>query len=303
MTKTRAERKLLNQIKKHESFDSAKRATERLGWRDTYKMPKDKSRYKTVMIAADFHDIEVDEFALRMWLNKLKKVKPDIIVINGDLFDLMEFSNYNKDPREYNLRARMNKVHDILDKMRKASPHSQINLIEGNHESRICRHLYELTPVTADLLNIGLGTSIREILGLDKFKINYIAKADLHSFTDAQLKKSVKESELVLFDTLWIKHEPPKVRNICMPGCNSHHHKYEVKHYFNPAYGSFQWIQTGAMCKKQASFTDGRIWSTGFLLAIVDVKNKKVVFDYTDVGDHGCLIGGKFFERKPEEYY
>lgn len=304
ITPIRSHMALINQASKHASKDKIKKGSnERLSWGGIYSKIKDKGRFKTIMSAGDFHDLDVDPFALRMFLLKVNKVQPDVICIHGDLFDAFEFSKHVKDPRDYNLGDRIDKARDILRLMRKASPNSQIDLLEGNHEARIHRHLLEQSPAMAHLLNHVHGMKIREMLGLDEYEVNYIAKGDLHAFTDAQLKKAVTESEAVYWDCVWIRHHPPKKENISMPGVNGHHHRYFATTHFNPAFGAFQWHQLGGMCKRVASYTDGRRWNTGFILGIVDTKKKRVIWDYTDVGNEMCLIGGQFHQRKKDEYY
>ena len=240
---------------------------------------------------------------VRMWIEKLRAVQPDVISIHGDMFDAPEFSKHMKAPIEYDLRGRITRVHDMLGDMREACPKAQIDLIEGNHEARIHRHIKETDPATADILDYFHGMDVRELLGLDRFQVNYIAKGDLHAFTDAQLKRSVLESERVYWNTLWVRHHPPKKENKSMPGFHGHHHSHEVTTHFNPAFGGYEWHQLGGMHKRQASYTDGRKWNTGFITAYIDVVMQRVTFDYTDVGDTCCVLGGRFYERLPNEYY
>lgn len=303
-TSTAAARKLINQASKHSRADAIRtHSEERLTWGGIYTKPDNGERYKTVMGAGDFHDIEVDEFAFRLWIEKIHAVKPDVISIHGDMFDAPEFSKHFQDPREFKLVERITKVHDMLGEMREASPNSQIDLIEGNHEARIARHILEANAGTATLLDHFHGMGIRELLGLDRFEVNYVAKGDLHAFTDAQLKKSVLESERIYYNTLWVRHHPPTNQDVSMPGFHGHHHKHLVDSYFNPMYGSYEWHQLGAMHKRNASYTDGRKWNLGFITANVDTQFKRAIFDYTAIGDTCAQMGGKFYERRPDEYY
>lgn len=301
---SRATTKMINQASKHASVDQLRSASEeRLSWGDIYTKPENGHRYKTIMGAGDFHDIEVDEFAFRMFIEKLRVSKPDVISIHGDMFDAPEFSKHFQDPREYELQTRIQKVHDMLGEMRDACPNSQIDLIEGNHEARISRHILEMSPATADILDHFHGMGIRELLGLDRFEVNYIAKGDLYAFTDAQMKRSVMESERIYWNTVWVRHHPPKMTNVTMPGFHGHHHSHQVTTYMNPLFGGFEWHQLGAMHRRQASYTDGRKWNLGFIFGVVDTDMQRVSFDYTHVGDTCCQMGGKFYERNPDEYY
>lgn len=301
---SRAATKLLNQASKHASADALRTASEeRLSWGNIYTKPDNGERFKTIMGAGDFHDIEVDEFAFRMWIEKLRVAQPDIISIHGDMFDAPEFSKHFQDPREFHLVERIKKVHDMFAQMRDACPNAQIDLIEGNHEARIAKHILETDPATAALLDHFHGMGIRELLGLDKFEVNYIAKGDLYAFTDAQMKRSVGESERIYYNTLWVRHHPPLVKDVAMPGFHGHHHSHEVSSYSNPIFGGFEWHQLGAMHRRQASYTNGRKWNLGFVHVTIDTQFRRAIFDYTAVGDTCCHMGGKFYERRPEEYY
>ena len=301
---SRAAMKLLNQSSRHASVSHlVGPSNERLTWGSRFIKPDNGERFKTVMGASDFHDIEMDEFAVRMFLRKLQYVQPDVVALNGDLFDAPEFSKHYQNPAEYELVKRIKKVHDLLDTIRNIVPDAQIDLIEGNHEARIARHILEVTPATAHILDYFHGMGIRELLGLDKYEVNYVAKGDLYAFTDAQLKASVLESERVYWNTLWVRHHPPKQTNVSIPGFHGHHHSHEVSTFNNPIYGAFEWHQLGAMHRRQASYTDGRKWNLGFTYVIVDTWKQRAVFDYTYVGDTFCQLDNEFHERHEDEYY
>lgn len=303
-TISRAGNKLLQQASKHASVDHLRSASEeRLTWGDIYVKPENDERYKVIMGAGDFHDIECDPFAWRMWIEKLRAVQPDVISIHGDMFDSPEFSKHLQDPRVYDLTGRIQRVHDMLGEIREVCPNSQIDLIEGNHEARIHRHILEAAPATADILSHFHGMGVRELLGLDAHEVNYIAKGDLFPFTDSQLRKSVLESEKFYWNLLWVRHHPPKKDQVSYPGFHGHHHAHLVTTYWDVGKGSFEWHQLGGMHKRQASYTDGRKWNNGFITGYVDTQMHRVTFDYTFVGDTNCILGGRFYERAPEEYY
>jgi len=301
--KTRAQRKLMNQASKHASVDYLRTPSEeRLSYGSLYVKPDNGQRFKTILGAGDFHDIEVDEFALRMFVEKARAAQPDVITIHGDLFDAPEFSKHFQDPREFDLQTRMDKAHDILRQLREAAPNAQIDLIEGNHEARIARHTLENSAAIAVLLE-RQGIDIRQLMGLDQFNVNYVAKGSLAAFTDAQMKKSVLESERVYWNTVWVRHHPPTQKNVSMTGFHGHHHQHQVTTHWNTDRGSFEWHQLGCMHRRQAGYTDGRKWNLGFIFGVVDTEMERVVWDYTYVGDTCCVMGGQFYERRPHEYY
>lgn len=53
--------------------------------------------------ACDLHDKEIDPFFLRVLIDTTKRAQPDVIVLNGDIFDLPEFGKYTIEDREQEL--------------------------------------------------------------------------------------------------------------------------------------------------------------------------------------------------------
>ncbi len=128
-------------IAKQAKVDKYRPLAERKNWGKKY-IRENGNRYKQILAISDVHDIEVDPFWLRVVLDTAKRTQPDVICIDGDLFDLTEFGRFYTDARDYNLTERLQFVHDeVLGPLRKACPDSQIDLIEGNHEARLLKHL------------------------------------------------------------------------------------------------------------------------------------------------------------------
>lgn len=272
---------------------------ERLGYSDKYARPSQK-RYKTVLVASDLHDIEVDRFLLRVLIDTAKRVKPDAICLNGDIFDLPEFGRYNVDPRDWNVVDRIKFVHEyIFSPLREASPGSQIDLIEGNHENRLLRHLADATPAMKVLLSDLHGWSVAKLLGLDRYEINYIAKADLAAINKKEIAKELGKNYKVYWD-VFLAHHFPEGKRLAMPGWNGHHHSHYVWQFFNPSYGAYEWHQLGAGHRRDAEYCAGEKWGNGFLIANCNVDTKSTVMDYCQVTDF-AVVGGKFYTRTKEE--
>lgn len=299
-------RKLANQVAKHARADYIRSVSEeRLTWGSNFTKPDNGDRWKTIMVASDLHDTEADPFAVRMFIENIRQVQPDVVCINGDLFDLPEFSRHPNDPREWNLSGRIATGLDFLGRIREASPNSQIDLIEGNHEARVIKFLMTDAPMVMEHLSVAHGMDVRKFLRLDEYEVNYVAKGDLAAFTDAQLKKSVLTSEQVYWNFILARHHPPsKDIPIALPGFNGHHHRHEVMSLYNHHMGSYEWHQTGGLHKRRASYTEADVkWNCGYLYGVADTKYQRVNFQYTFVGDTGCQMGGQFYERLPDEYY
>lgn len=297
---SRQQHALERSIAKHASVDHYRQMTiDRMDWSTKYVKGKD-GRFKTMMVCSDLHDIEIDPFWLRVWLDSVERVQPDIIVFNGDIFDLPEFGKYGVDPREWDVVGRIKFAHEkILGPTRAAAPNAQIDFIEGNHEARMLRHLADQSPAMRAVLADLHGWTISKLLGLEAFEINYIAKADLAAFTKRDFEKELAQNYKVYFDT-FVCHHFPHARNWKMPGVNGHHHRHVVWPEFNPQFGAFEWHQLGCGHKRSASYCEGENWHMGFDIVHIDTQTRATVHDYVTVSDF-AMAGGKFYAREPHE--
>lgn len=287
-------------IAKHASKDILiKMNDEKRAYEGKYEKPTG-SRWKTILIGSDIHDVSCDPFWRRMFIDAARRIQPDVICLNGDLFDLPEFSKYGQDPREWNMLERINWVHAFLSELRTVAPNSQIDLIEGNHEFRLFRHLSEQTTAMKVLLADLHQFDIAKLLGLDKFEVNLIARANLKAWTEKDIKTEIDRENWKKYFDAAIAHHFPHARNMGWPGWNGHHHRHLVWSSYNPAHGAFEWHQIGSGHSRSATYCEAERWGNGFLIAHVDDQSKKTAFEYVQLQDF-AMMGGTFYTRLPEE--
>jgi hypothetical protein len=295
---TRQQHGLERAIAKHASVDHYRQANiERQDYADTYTREKP-SRFKTRIFFSDLHDEEMDPFYRRVLVDTIKRVQPDSCTLVGDGFDLPEFGKYGVDPRDWGPTRRIKHMHTFCADVRNVYA-GQFDWVEGNHEFRLLRHLSDETPALKAVLHELHGMTIRELLGLDRFQINYIAKADLAAWTERDVKKEVSKNYKV-YDGAFLAHHFPQGRDMGMPGVNGHHHKHEVWPNFNPMFGAYEWHQMGCGHRRDASYCAGEKWHMGFLIAHIDTLTKQVVSEYIQITDFAC-VGGKFYHRGTTE--
>ena len=91
---TRQQHGLERHIAKHASVDHYRRMNvERADYAGRYLRPNNK-RFKTVIIASDLHDEEMDPFFRRVLIDTIRRVQPDAFCIGGDGLDLPEFGMF-----------------------------------------------------------------------------------------------------------------------------------------------------------------------------------------------------------------
>jgi hypothetical protein len=294
---SRSAKQLERQIAKHASIDIYREVnSERHSFSENYVKPNS-GRYKTVLVCSDLHDTECDEFFLEVLIDTAKRLQPDVLVFNGDIFDLPEFGRYSVDPREWDVVGRIKFVHEeIFTPLREACPDTQFDFIEGNHEFRLLKHLTDATPALKVVLSDLHGFTIPKLLGLDEFEINYIAKADMSAYMKTDVKKEIGKNYKVYFDS-FICHHFPEGKQLGMPGINGHHHKGKLDTLYNETFGSYQWLQIPAGHRSEATYCMGEKWGKGFAIAHVDTQECRTIFELATVGATFAIVGGKYYFR------
>ena len=285
---------LEKKIAKHRSVDHYRDANSRHEWGGTFKRDR-ASRWKTALIGSDLHDHECDPFWLACFVDTAKRVDPDVIILDGDLFDLPEFGKYSVDPRNWDAVGRIRHGHWILEKLREVAPECEIVLIEGNHEARLLRHFLDRTPALQVLLHELHGWNIRKLLGLDAYEVNYQSRADLAAWNVSTQNRELRKNYRIFWDSFIACHFPD-ARRKGMPGVNGHHHFQQLWPTFHPHHGSGQWLQLGAGHIRKAEYCETDHWNQGFALAHVDVSTRSTVLEPILVKDHAC-IAGKYYDR------
>lgn len=288
-------------IAKHASVDHYRAMNEeRRDWGDKY-IRDTNGRFKTMLVCSDLHDELVDPFYMRVLVDTARRAQPEIIVLNGDVWDASEFGKYTVDPRSYNVVSKIKFVHEkILAPLREACPNAQIDWISGNHEGRLVKHLADATPAMRSILSDLHGFTVGKLLGLEKYEVNFIAKSDLSAYTASNIKKEVAKDYKVYFDCYVTNHFPEGIY-LGMPGTNGHCHKFKVTPCFNETFGSYSWVQTGCGHIKDASYCNGEKWDMGFLMVHIDTHTKSVNQEYVPIRDF-AVTGGQFYYRSESEF-
>lgn len=297
---SRQQHQLEKHIAKHASVDHYRALNEeRNSWGERY-LRTNKRRFKTLLLASDLHDKEIDPFYLRVLIDTAKRADPDVVSLVGDVFDLPEFGKYTVDPREWDAAGRIRfALTHIFTPLRKAAPEAQFDLVEGNHEARLLRMVADSTPALRAVLADLHGMTLAKLFKLDELEVNYVAQADLAAYTTRDFTSELRKNYRIYFDTL-VAHHFPDARSMGMPGVNGHHHKHVVWPGFNPTYGPYEWHQMGCGHKRDAVYCNGEKWHTGFALAHVDVVTKASIIEYVPITDF-AVVGGKFYVRNPSE--
>lgn len=300
---TRTGQKLLNEIAKQASVDHLRELSEtRKQFGDKY--IKDKGRrIKTIVGLSDLHDVDCDPFYVRVALDTLRRIEPDIVCLAGDIFDCTEFGKYPVDIRTWSPSSRFKYGLDLIRQFREAAPNAQIDLIEGNHEARLLKYFADQAEELRDFLFGYHNMDLQKLFRLDEYEVNYVSQCDLTTFTETQSRKGIEAANWRCYDNALLVHHHPEGRRQGIPGFNGHHHRHEVLTEHNFLRGSFQWHQLGAGHTRSAEYCEGGKWNNGFIYAHYDTMTYNVTFNYVDIGPVHAEVGGKFYYRREDEVY
>ena len=300
ITLSRHAQQLERHIAKHVAADATRTlSTTRQGREGTYSRPSSK-RWQTAAVISDTHGLHCDGFVRRVFMDTLARVQPEIVVLNGDMLDLPEFSRFTRDPRTFDVLGEIRWLHAFLRDVREAAPDAEIRYTEGNHEHRLLRHLAEATPALQTILSDLHGWTVPTLLGLDQFQVNYIAKGDLAAFQVRDSKQQLKKHYTILHDCYLVGHYP-ELMAMGLPGTNGHHHVHKATPFYSARFGPSTWMQTGCGHRRDASYCLGEKWSQGFLLAHIDTQSQRTQQEYVELSHPGAMVGGRFYERTTDE--
>ena len=255
----------------------------------------------TMMVFSDLHDKEMWKFCWGVFLDQAKLIQPDIIIANGDIYDLYEFSRFNKDPRKCDAAGRMHFVRDNVWKpLRAACPNAQIDMIVGNHEYRLLRLFADSSPHLQVVLSDFVGLKMSDIFGLDEFKINLICKIDFSFYSKTDIENELKKNYKVYFDCFVACHKPSS--RFQMSGTNGHHHNGQLKTWTNVSKGELtqcSWVQTPAIHAPDTDYIEGvGQGNMGFNIVNINTETKEVSQQVVMVHMDWALVNGKYYQRK-----
>lgn len=270
-------------------------------WVGKYEKTGKPGRVKTILVASDFHDIDTDMFCLRVFLDTAKRVQPDVIVLNGDVFDQYSVSRFAQDVRLKKTMARMRFVWDnIFAPLRAACPNAQIDLILGNHEHRLVKFLSGMSGGVIPELFDGVGVKLKDIFGVDKYKINLISKWTMEEWVSTDRANSKFNAQLY-YDFFLVQHDKPKGLPDAT-GTSGHLHRPAVETNVTHLRRPHVWVRTGCMCMPGADYPEHpEKWQQSFLLAHCDTENKQAVMEHVMFTDHMACVGGAYYFRNKNE--
>lgn len=216
--------------------------------------------------------------------------KPGVIVLNGDIIDAYELSEYDKRPsRMFNLEDEINQAKQLVADYKRLSG-GQLFWVDGNHEERLQRIIWKKAQEFSFLVS-----DLPEALELEKTTAGFVPygqHVDLHGFV-------ITHGTVVRMHSAYTaKAMMDRYRS---SGCNGHTHRIGSHSITDHRGVSHTWFETGCSCRKDLEYMKAHPnWQSGFLIGEIHggALHPSLVRVIEARGQRGFVAGGNYYRIK-----
>lgn len=233
---------------------------------------KVKGSIRQAIVYGDTHFPNPNDDALRIVLGMIETMQPDVIVHLGDLLDAYPISRFSKDPtRLHGLQDEIDAARAHLHQVRQMAPHAACWLLEGNHEDRLRKLIWDLPGGAAELARLTAfqdAMSWPVLLGLEEIGWRWVP--------------SGQQSKTAIIPHLITKHGSVvrkwagytargEWERYGKGGMSGHTHRLGG-FYHRDHNGAVCWWEAGCTCDLDPEFVHDPDWQAGCLVVTWDEK-------------------------------
>lgn len=211
-----------------------------------------------VAVASDVHIPFQDNKAVDAFINYCSKVRPEIIVLNGDIVDFYMLSRFTKGEGR-NPYEEIKMCQEFMARLRKVCPNAEIYYVIGNHEARLEKNILAKAPEMASIIE-------------DVFTILRVSDYNIRGCASVTINNVVFKHGTLLGNKSGLS-AIKEMENSYMSGLTGHTHRL-CKYIARKAGRKFFWIETGCLCDLNPEYVIQPNWQQGF--ATVTFKGSKV---------------------------
>ena len=289
-------------------------------WDGAYDRLNKKKKRLTFLTGSDFHSHFCNPFALRVFLEINKSLKPDGVRLNGDVVDFPSLSTHRHFPGHFPMSVQGEidwAKFDLFAPLRRDNPLSDIKMLMGNHDVRLVIAMADKGPMFASLDSVGFAENFK----LDDYKIGLVCRSNFLFQSAKQRERDIASNWETLFSLdgrplfTWVhgfltgkdaakKHAQRFMTN----GTNGHLHDRQEISIGSYATGVLDWYQTPAMAHPRAvaaGYIAGPIeynaWSCGALFTTIDMASGHVHNEAIKVGEEIATFRDKVWKIRDSE--
>jgi len=229
-------------------------------------------------IHVPFHDRET----ISAVHGALKQMKPNRVILGGDIIDFYSISRFDKDPlRRLHLDEEVVETEAYLESLRKAVPKSKIIYMPGNHEERLQKYINVHAPELAWVKELRLPS----LLHLDRYGVEWHDKRwyEYRGILFSHLDRANKYGGYTA-KNLGADFGKPVV----------HGHSHKVG---NVQIGDTNFYDNGCLCNLDAEYVTGpSLWSQAFM--VVDFIKDKPYFTQVPIQGSTFVYNGRLWTPK-----
>lgn len=232
----------------------------------------------------------VDEPLLDTVIEFISDYKPHDIILNGDILDCYEVSDFDKRPeRLFNLGTEFEMADTLIRKLKRyAAKDCKIWWIDGNHEERLQRAIWRRAQDFSFLVK-----DIPEALRLDETCAGYVPYGKHIDYLGFVFTHGNFVSS---YSAYTAKRHLERYRS---SGVNGHTHRLGSYSVTDMHGSSHTWYEQGCLCRKDLEYVRGVAnWQQGILIGTVagGALHPQLVH-VIETGDRrGFFAGGKHYQ-------
>lgn len=231
----------------------------------------------------------VDEPLLEAVYTFVQDWKPNDIILNGDIVDMYEVSDFDKRPeRAFSVQTEIEMAVDFMRSLKRyAAKDCQLWWADGNHEERFNRYLWrkaaEIQFAVADL---------PALLHLDELAAGYVPYGKHVDYLGFVFTHGNFVSQ---FSAYTAKRHLDRYRS---SGANGHTHRLGSYSVTDMHGRSHTWYEMGSLCRRDLDYVKGVAnWQSGLLIATVagGVLHPQLVHVIESEKGRGFFAAGRYY--------
>ena len=214
--------------------------------------------------------------------------KPNTLILNGDIADCYELSNYDKSPsRVAHLQDEVTEVRYWLKRWREdVGPEGTIHYILGNHEARLSRFLTRRAPELAGLEDL----TLYRLYGLGELNMQLIAYEGWIEYLGFRISHGARVSNSAPAAGMTARQ---MIIRRGGSGVIGHTHR-RAQVSFRDDKGIHTWYEGGCLCNLRPFYGKEPFdWAHAFLYG--EVHNNKLHLHLVNIYEDGFWAGGNYY--------
>lgn len=255
---------------------------------DKKEVDSKESSIETSVFLSDIHIPHQDKKAVAVSLKLIEDLQPSHIFLNGDIIDMYQCSRYSKNPsRALEIQEDLDELTNFFGQLREVAPKAKITYLEGNHENRIIRYLYD-HPEIAKLKSL----QPKNLLGLEDFDIEWIPASKTHLYHGTVIthgdvvRSSSGQSAKGQYDKYGTS------------GISGHTHRAGV-YYHSDFSGDSFWVESGCLCELNPEYVTGKPnWQQALAVGSYSKEIGKLKIELIQITNGKLVYSGKLHKNE-----